>query len=180
MNWTTILPIILGSSLLSAIVTTILDRCLSAREKSKYNKFIALTLAHDLESYSWQCADSLSNHELARDSQGHAGKLIASPPDSFVIPKENYRDFDIQILDRVFNFPLAIRSAKSQIQFWDDVTGQEDAFSAAFNETCKLGSDALNIANSIRDRYGLSKKTMAIGTTELQEIYKKHSSKIKQ
>ena len=171
MEWQTIIPIVLGSGLVSAIFTNLLDRFLSAREAHRYNKFIALTLAHDLEAFSWKCADLATDHDLYDQSEGHAGSRIANPPDTFKIPDESFKGFDTEILDRVYRLPLSIRAAKSQIEFWDTVSGQDEAFGAAYEETISLGNEAIEIASEIRRKYDLLVRPIKFGKTTLQEIY---------
>jgi hypothetical protein len=173
MNWQTIVSIVLGSGLLSAIFSNLLDRFLNAREAHRYNKFIALTLAHDLEAFSWRCAELVSDHDTYNQSDGHAGRRIGYPPEDFQIPDESFKGFDTSILDRVYRLPLSIRAAKGQIDFWHTVVGDDEATGSAYKETLRLGKEAIEIALEIRKKYKLLIRPIEFGETTLQEIYPK-------
>jgi len=177
MDWITALTLIFGSSLISTLVTKWIDASSDSKKKSDYNKFVALSLSQNFEDYSWQCAETLEDHKLSVNSHGSSGKEISYPPEKFEIPKESYKHFDISLLDRVFGFTQMIRSSKSQIHFWYDVCGTEEAIDSACKETARLGKEALIISEDIRKKYDLASRHIELGETNLHDYFKEESNK---
>lgn len=173
MDTTTVVTVILGSSFLSAIFTWILNFLIKQREVKSHNRFIGLTLAKNLESYSWNCAEAVANYSLHSESDGSAGEDNVTIPEIFELPDENYRHFDVDILDEVYAFPLKVKSAERQAKFSFEVEGIEEAIWSTFEECIKLGMAANEIAKLIRKKYSLSTRPVAFGVTTLDDYYRK-------
>ncbi len=176
MDWKTIVPLVLGSSLLSALITYFLNFLMKEKETRKHNSYVALVIAHDLENYALECGSIVSDHDMLEDSRGAAGKLAHEPPSSFNIPKQDYRSFDHNILDRLLTFPKQIKSAKSHIDFDYGLVSDEEASETAHKEILGLGLEALSLSRTLRKRYGLAKNSPKLGVLDLGEYLNKRST----
>ena len=174
MDLSTIIPIVLGSSITTVIITQAFNYFSNRNKLKNINKFIGLSLAKDLELYSWRCGIALSDHTMWEDTSGSCGRQITELPNVFKLPNEDYKFFDLLILDKVYAFPLKLESADRAAQFFFEVAGRDEAYEKIFNECNELGAEALELATEIRNKYKLLIRPIKFGRITLQELYSKH------
>lgn len=143
-------------------------------------EFLATTLAVQFEGYAIDCADKVSDHQLATDSDGCAGKLIGKIPDfNLVTQHEGYRLLDRAVLDEILQFPQERLLAERAAIFWWDVVGDPDCCNNAYRDnTVKVAHHALMLATKLRSRYKLPKRSMAYGEWDIREFLAKEVQKL--
>jgi len=169
MDWPTVITIVLGSSVLGAIINSIISLVFARRERDRHNCYIALILAHDFEQYAHHCFNIVCDDELHESSGGHAGKPLDYPPEPKKLPEENYRNFDIKLLDTIIEFPQKVAFAKDEVVFLFEVNNDEDAHETSCENTIKLASIALNIADRLRQKYSLPARDLKFGEFDLRK-----------
>jgi hypothetical protein len=169
MDWPSVLTIILGSSLLGAILTNLSHWIGSSSQRKRHNQFLALTLAHALEKYSYDCMNAVVDHDLHQQSGGNAGKALGYPPEAMELPDETFKDFDLALLDAVLDFPQRVAFATEEVRFLGDVADDE-ASSKSCQNTIKLASEAVALATRLRMRYGLAHRDLNFGEYDLRQF----------
>lgn len=170
MDWPSVITIILGSSLLGALLTNLSSWILSSRQRNRHNQFLALTLAHALEKYSYDCMNAIEDHDLHQQSGGHAGKTLGYPPEVMKLPDEQFRDFDLALLDAVLDFPQRIAFATEEIGFLADVADDDAVIEKSYQNTIRLASEAVALATRLRARYGLARPDLNFGEYDLRQL----------
>jgi len=85
------------------------------------------------------------------------------------LPKSDYQVFDLTILDTVLDFPQQVSFANESVSFLFNVVDDEVAVKEAYESSLKLASKALSIADSIRQRYGLAKRSLRFGEYSVRD-----------
>ena len=173
MDWPTIITIVLGSSVLGAAMTSLISWYSQKRERRRYNSFIALSLSHAFEKYAHSCLDIVSDDELYRSSGGHAGNPMGTPPKAFDLPEENFREFDINLLDSIFEFPQKVSFATDEVAFIASVVDDREAHGTSYKNTIELANNAISLADQLRNKYNLPKRPLRFGEFDLREELKK-------
>ncbi|BCA79288.1 hypothetical protein [Desulfuromonas sp. AOP6] len=179
MDWSTIITIILGSSLLGAILTNISGWLVKRRERSNHATFVALNLAHLFEKYAYSCLSATEDHDTAESSGGYAGDYIQKILELPELPDYDYRVFDLPILDKVFDFPQQIGFAAKNLSFAFEVLDGEDAVREGYKSCLQLAREALVIADAIRGKYSLEKRQLKFGEYSVRERLREKLSKLK-
>jgi len=178
MDWLTIITIVLGSSVLSTVMIILINWFSQKRERSRYNSFIALTLSHSYEKYAHSCLDIVNDGELYWSSGGQAGNPMGTPPKPFELPAENFREFDINLLDNIFEFPQKVSFATDEVAFIASVSDEEDARGASCKNTIELASIAISLADQLRKKYSLPKRKLKFGKYDLRKELNKRMNKM--
>ena len=161
----------------SALVATVAGAAITAwleRGRTKHTtRFDALSAAVALEGYAIQCADRLSDHELAVSSGGHAGAPIGNVPElpelsvvaGFLRPKK------ASIANRIMVFPQEIRQADQYVAFMWDVTADiEEVRDAAVSKAASMGLQALLLAEDIRSAFKLPARELEFGKFDVRAV----------
>lgn len=175
MNWPTILTIVFGSSVLSTAMTVSINWIYKKQERSRNNSYIALSLSHSFERYAHRCIGIVSDDQLYISSGGHAGNRMGMPPKPFDLPDDNFRDFDLYLLDRLFEFPQKVFFATDEVSFLAEVSDEEDARSTSAKNTIELAHIAITLADQLRKKYNLPKRTLKFGNYDLRKELDKMS-----
>lgn len=170
MDWPSVLTIILGSSVLGALLTNLSSWIVSSRERKRHNQFLALTLAHALEKYSYDCMNAIEDHDLYQQSGGNEGNTLGYPPEVMKLPDEQFRDFDLALLDAVLDFPQRIAFAREEVRFLADVADDDSVSEKAYQNTIRLASEAVALATRLRARYGLARRDLNFGEYDLRQL----------
>jgi hypothetical protein len=170
MDWPSVLTIILGSSFLGALLTNLSSWIISSRQRKRHNQFLALTLAHTLEKYSYDCMNAVVEHDLHQQAGGHAGKAFGYPPDAMKIPDEPFKDFDLALLDASLDFPQRVAFATEEVKFLGNVVDDDVASATSCQNTIKLASEAVTLATRLRKHYGLARRDLNFGEYDLRQF----------
>jgi len=169
MDWSMVAGIVFGSSVIAALISSFVGWRMKARAQKRYNCFIALTLAHIFENYAHDCMDVANEHDLYKSSRGAAGKAAGIPPELIKLPNENFRDFDLALLDEVFDFPLRVKFANGAVYFMADIGEHDDADDTAYEHNLLLAEKALSLADRLRSHYKLSSRELKIGEYDFRQ-----------
>jgi hypothetical protein len=179
LDWSAIITIVLGSSLLSAILNNFFVWLVKHTEESTHATFIALNLAHLFEKYAYACVSASEDHDTAESSDGHVGAYINNILELPELPNYEYRIFDLSILDKVFDFPQQINFAKKNLSFAFQVLDGEDAVKEGHKSCLLLAREALNISDSLRKKYDLEKRQLEFGEYSVRERLRESLAKMK-
>lgn len=173
MDWITIITIILGSSVLGTIMSSMFSWYVQKHQRKRRNSYIALLLSHSFEKYAHKCLTEVSEDELYRSSGGHAGAELGLPPKLFDLPDENFQEFNIKILDSIFEFPQKVSFAIDEVGFISTVADDDEAHWTSRNNTIELANDAISLADKLRRKYNLPIRKLKFGRFDLREEVKK-------
>lgn len=157
----TILSVILGSALVSAIVSAALNfvfeglnrRRVEARQRSYYSLIAALTL----EAYALECAETVASNEFHDQTGGGAGTSRLRLPSWPTYPAS----IDWQLLSpvlaaRALSLPMDILIADRAVEFWWEIDNDPGLLRNVTNEeTGKVGNRAWLLAVDLRAAHGL-------------------------
>jgi len=76
-----ILLTIITSAVVATVVGVVINAWLEARKSNWSTKLDALKIAVALEGYAINCANNLTDHNLAVSSEGHAGSFMGGVPE---------------------------------------------------------------------------------------------------
>ncbi len=158
-----IVAIVLGSSVTSAIVTLMVDAKRRQRSEHHHNSYLALRIAFVLENYAIRCADMMSEHQFAEDSDGQGREFMTNIPDLESPPDGEYRSFDQSILSEVLDFPQRIAMAKAEARSAFEVVGGEEATENTYKSVVDLAAHALSVGAKIRTRYACPERKLEYG-----------------
>ena len=168
---------VVTSALVATIAGAAINYWLQSRKEKHVTRFDALIAAISLEGYAISCADKLSDHDLAKSSEGHAGTYIGSLPElpkvsvvaGFLKPKR------AKVADRLLFFPYEVRQADQVAAFLRDVTTDIDAVretSAA--QAAEMGLRALELASDTRKAFKLPQRSAVFGVFDVRKILEEH------
>lgn len=168
---------VVTSALVATIAGAAINYWLQSRKERHVTRFDALTATISLEGYAISCADKLSDHDLARSSDGHAGNYMGSLPElpelsvvaGFLKPEK------ARVADRLMFFPYEVRQADQVAAFLWQVTTDVDAVretSAA--QAAKMGLRALELASDIRKAFKLPQRSVVFGVFDVRKILEEH------
>ena len=168
----------------SALVATVAGAAINAwweTRKDKHNaRFDALTAAISLEGYAIDCADRISDNDLAEQSDGHAGAFMGSVPElpNLSIPAGFLRPKKAEVADRLMIFPQEIRQADQVAAFQWDVTADISVVrETAVAQSAKVGLKALDLAADLRKAFKLPKRTLVFGIFDVRKTLEKNLRK---
>ena len=170
MDWPSVLTIILGSSVLGAVLTSLTSWVVSSRQRKRHNQYLALTLAHALERYSYDCMNAVNDHDLYHQSGGNAGKALGYPPEVIKLPDEPFKDFDLVLLDAVLAFPQRVAFAREEVSNLADVADDDAASEKSYENTIKLANEAVVLAATLRAHYQLPHRDLNFGEYDLRKV----------
>lgn len=174
MEWSAIATIVLGSSLLGAILNNVVGWWLKRSENSRNSKYISLSLAYIFEGFAYTCLSVIEDHDTAVSSSGFAGESLTRVPNFPALPEFDYQVLDLSILDTVLDFPQQVRFANEAISFLYEVADKDDGIKEAYMSSIKLATDALAIADRIRQRYCLTKRSLRFGDYSVRDRLIEH------
>ena len=177
LDWFTITTIVLGSSFLGAVLTNLAGWAIRRAERFRQANYLGLHLAYVFESFAYTCLSAVEDHDTAESSDGHAGGYIKKIPEFPRLPDFDYRDFDLSILDKVFDFPQQVSFANLLFEF--EVLDGEDAVEEGYKSSLKLAQDSLSIADRIRSRYKLTKRALEFGDYSVRQRLKEKATRVK-
>jgi hypothetical protein len=76
--------VVLGSGAAIAIVRLFFDRNKEKRERAEATKYLAIQLAFQFEGFTMVCAQGVSDHRLAIEHDGHAGRFLGTIPKAYL------------------------------------------------------------------------------------------------
>ena len=167
---------VVTSALVATIAGAAINFWLQSRKERHVTRFDALTAAIILEGYAISCADKLSNHALAKASDGHAGTFMESLPE---LPKLSIvagflKPARARVADRLMFFPYEVRQADQVATFLWDVTTDVDAVrEASVAQAAKMGLYALDLSADIREAFKLPKRKIVFGAFDVREVLEK-------
>lgn len=154
-------------------MTSLVNWYSQKRDRKRYNSFLALTLSHSFEKYAYSCLDIVSDDELYRSSGGHTGNPMGTPPKPFDLPGENFREFDINLLDSIFEFPQKVSFAIDEVALIQSLVDCDEAHKTSFKNTVQLANHALSLADRLRNKYNLPQRSLRFGEFDLRQELKK-------
>lgn len=160
MDWTSIITIVLGSGLLSAALNNVAAWWLKRSERTNQATFIALNIAHQLEQYAYDCLSAAFDHDNAESSHEHVGSYIRHIPDFPELPTEDYRVFNLELLDEIMDFRKQVIFANESLDSAFEHLDGQDAIAEGYKSTLKLARESLKIADSVRSTYKLKKRKL--------------------
>jgi hypothetical protein len=174
---------IITSAVVATVAGAVMNAWLESRKSKHATRFDALSAAVSLEGYAINCADRISDHNLATSSGGHAGSYLADIPElpelsvvvGFLQPKR------ASVANKLMIFPQEARQASQAVAFWWDVTADiEQTREAAVQEAAQIGLKALAIAKELRSAFKLPERHLIFGSFNvrktLQENIKKETT----
>ena len=179
MEWSAIITIVLGSSLLGTILNSLVSWYLKRSENSKISNYIAFKLAYLFEKFACTCLSAAEEHDLAVSSNNNAGEYLISVPEFPTLPEFEYKFFDLNLLDIIFDFPDQVTFANESISFLFDVAGMDDGSKEAYESSLKLARNSLSIANKIRLRYKLGQRSLSFGNYSVRDKINERIKNIK-
>lgn len=136
---------------------------------------MALRLANRFEEYGVACAKSISDHNLAIQTGGHAGQnvqFIIDAPE--LIDSDAYKYFDKTLYDRILQFSQDRALAEMGAMFLWDVTADHDEIKdAMLKGTAKMGALASTLAKDIRQSCSLPARALSFGNTSVEKLFEK-------
>lgn len=154
----------------SAVVATVVGFLLNALQmriaERRSARLEALQAAVSLEGFAISCADAISDHDTAVESEGHAGRLFGPLPElpTLGISVGLLRPRRATVANRLAVFPQEVQQSKQAANFWWDVVGDMDAArNAAKYEAAHLGLSSLGLARDLRSAFGLPTRSLVFG-----------------
>lgn len=172
---------------LIVVVTIFLTNFFQHRFKKKAKKeedqvavkYLALRLAFLFEGYAVECADKVGDHQLAYDSDRHAGRFIGQVPKIPPLPREeDQKILDHSLLNDIWDFPQRCVMANDNALFWDDIGERDCTTNALRINTIKMGFRAMDIGNRLRKKYDLSPRLLGFGDFDVEKFLKEELEKI--
>ena len=179
MDTSTVLTIILGSSLLSAVLTNVVSVLKSKNETKSRVNHVALNIAHMLEKYTYDCMSALDDHCNAKSSNGNIGDLLSKIPIFPELPDYDYKNFDLHLLDRIFDFQQQVIFASQSLSFSFDVLDGEEACDHGYDLCLKLAINSLCLADCIRKKYRFKYRDLSFGDYSIRDRLKEKTAKNK-
>lgn len=167
---TEILPVAATSAVVATLVGFFLNLLRESVIAHRSSRLDALRVAVLLEGYAIQCADAISDHDLAVDSGGHAGLLMGA------VPKPPGIELNVGLLqprrgaiaNRLAVFTQEALQADQSAAFWWEVVGDHEAArNAARHECACLGLRGLSLAADLRSVFKLPKRKLIFGTYDI-------------
>jgi hypothetical protein len=165
----------LGAARQSQLQRFVYDYRKDRRSRDDAAEYLAFQLAFLFEGYAVECAQQASDHDLARQFDGHAGALIGRVPAVASLPESDaYKLLDRSLLNDVLDFPQRCQMANEAALLWWNVVGDEDCCSEAMEEnTLLMGGRAVGIATRLRATYKLGPRDFAFGTWDIRTFFAK-------
>lgn len=146
---TIILPVFIA--VLTAVFVHLIAFVLPTRNEKQKTKHAVTVIASQLERFSIQCAELISQHELERDSEGYAGaKATKLPTMESISESLELSGIDSTLLSEANSFVNVIHLSESQIRFWWDVLGEiELVQQECFEQAGLMGNRAIILASKL-------------------------------
>ncbi|MGM0701429.1 MAG: hypothetical protein ACQEUG_03410 [Pseudomonadota bacterium] len=164
----------------SAVVATVVGAAINEWQHSRRVKhsarFEALSAAVALEGYAIECAERISDHDLAVDSAGHAGAFLGTVPDlpRLSVAASLLRPRKAALADRLMTFPQDARQADQFVAFWWDVTADaEETREAAVTKAAQMGVQAVRLATALRTEFTLPPRKLVFGQFDVLNALEK-------
>jgi hypothetical protein len=183
------LLVLLGSGAGVSLTSLGLEQWRQFRSREDSVRHLSLRLAFHLEGYAIECANKIGDHELATDSDGHAGRYLGSVPQPPALPESTaFMLIKAELLEAILDFPQRCQMADEETRFVWEVVGDPDSVRTAAQENAvKMGEHALYLAGRIRRECKLPKRDLTFGKwnahkffeTELKRIQELEASRTK-
>ncbi len=176
MEASTIIQIVLGSSLVSALTSQAIQFWQKKNEITKIREFAALNLSHQLEDYAFECMERFSDDDLATQSKGAADEWADIP--DFSLPKDDFSKFPIDLADALFALPKEIKSVKKEVEFLNGTVGDlDEARRVTTRGLIRFGIKSLKLSERVRDIYDLPARKAPYGSGTLMEALKSNEGR---
>ncbi len=171
-----LITVMLGSGAAFGILNWFSER----QKRTEEVEFLATRLAVQLEGYAIECADKVSDHDTATDSDNTAGAVIGKIPEFPPLPEsESYRLLKRDLLDEMLQFPQLRFMAENAAIFWWNVVGDPDSCRVAYRDnTISMGERAAGLAKRLREKYSLPKRTLIYGEWDICKFFNEELAKI--
>jgi hypothetical protein len=172
---------ILTSAVVAALVGPLVTEWLHSRKSKQNARFDALTAAIALEGYAIECATAVINHDLVRQSDGHAGAPMQKVPDIPELPKitvvgEFLRPRKAALASRMLSLPQEAFQAQQHVEFIWDVTGEpSEAAEVLGKESAKVALEAVDLARKLRKQFNLPLRDLRFGKFDVEKALKKNN-----
>ena len=172
-----LITVFFGSGASFAILNIVWQWIKDKRERRHF----ALQIAFQLEAYAIECEKAHSDNEDANNSDGSAGQSISELPRLGPLPSHDaFRLLDPKIVSRLYAFPqeclMAQRAADQIFEF----VGQDEAIESVADSTLGMGMEALDIARTIRGKYGLGTRNLKFGEWSVEEYFEDKLQRMKE
>lgn len=171
-SWETVVT----SALVATVVGAVINEWQHSRRVKHSARFEALSAAVLLEGYAIECAERISDHDLAVDSAGHAGAFLGKVPDlpRLCVAASLLRPRKAALADRLMTFPQDARQADQFVAFWWDVTADtEEAREAAVTKAAQIGVQAAHLASALRTEFKLPPRNLLFGQFDVRKALEK-------
>ena len=161
---------VLGSSVGAAVGNFSLTGFRAWRKQLRDTRYLAMKTAFILERYAIECADAVSNHDLALQSSGHAGKVVTAVIELSELPKEEgFEHLDPKLLNSILEISARVLLAQREASVMSEVAEYEDAQQVAFNRTAELGFAAIELASALRSAHKVPQRSMVFDRWDIKE-----------
>ena len=156
-----LLKLALGTGLVAGIATQsfgwIIDRWKSNRLAETQATYLAVRLAVAFESFAIRCAEKISDNDMFRQSEGHAGRPHGTLPNLEEFPADvSWTTLDPALLSRSLSIPNELLLGERMIAFWSDVDPDPSLTRSACDaQAATCGYRAWKLAENLRTRYKL-------------------------
>lgn len=149
----------------------------SERSKERGNvRFLATKISFTLEKFAMMLASDHADIEDSLQSQGAIGRLHSRVRDFPQLPESPYYElFDNELLNKILDFPDRVILANDAISHEADLTAHPEDLAGVTSEKCKLlATDALKLAERVREVYGLPSRELVYGNYDVRRWLKMH------
>ncbi|BCA61051.1 hypothetical protein HMP09_0285 [Sphingomonas sp. HMP9] len=154
-TWSTALPVIFGSSVVSALVTQFVTSFRERRSAKGEVAYLALRLAAKFERFAEDAAGVVG--DIKDFAAGAEEGVNTELPQMQALPdeKERWRDLDVALTSRVLAFDEYRRSRQGSIDQTWRYGGDTEAIDTAHAYAILLGLKALKLSGDLRSAYEL-------------------------
>jgi hypothetical protein len=157
-DWVDVIKVVAGGGVFTAILTVGLNwfvaRLTERTKLERDARYLAIRVAVVLERFALDCAEFIGDNRLHRESFMSAGhERVELPPLAAYPTDADWKAVPQDVLADCLSFPVEIEQSDRSIAFLWEVDPHE--MPRACDKACaELGLRALEIAGSLRARYG--------------------------
>ena len=174
-----ILLTIITSAVVATDVGVVINAWLEARKSNWSTKLDALKMAVALEGYAINCANNLTDHNLAISSEGHAGSFMGGVPEfpELSIAVGFLKTKRASVANQLLVFPQEICQAEQYVSgYWDCVGDHEGTREIAVEQAAKMGLQSLTLTKDIRSAFDLPSRDIVFGQYSVQDVLEKYGN----
>ena len=200
-EWTDLIVAGIGlfGVLLGSLITVSKDAWASSRQRRRDGSYAAIRIVNILDEYAHKCIDVVQDDgtlygQMARTEDGEECRdaRVASPP-PLVFPDDiDWRSLNKKLMHRILALPSMARSTNRYISVASEHAyppDYDEYFEARQEGYAKLGVEALDISDVLRQRFSIETKGRAQLGTEwspeqflretITKFEKRHSARAK-